>query len=129
MCQCYAWVAESCITVAQTININNMKTVKAAATAVVFLCHCPITICSCFQIGLAIFGIITVVAVVNYWLLIPTFFVGIIFYLLRNVYLSTSRSVKRLEGLSKCTDRSLFTHYNEDLDIHLLHGLQQWSPK
>jgi ATP-binding cassette subfamily C (CFTR/MRP) protein 4 len=46
-------------------------------------------------------GIIIVVALVNYWLLIPTFFVGITFYLLRIVYLSTSRSVKRLEGLSK----------------------------
>jgi hypothetical protein len=55
-----------------------------------------------FQIGLAILGIIVVVAVVNVWLLIPTFFVGVTFYLLRIVYLSTSRSVKRLEGLSKC---------------------------
>jgi hypothetical protein len=55
-----------------------------------------------FQIGLAILGIIVVVAVVNFWLLIPTFFVGVTFYLLRIVYLSTSRSVKRLEGLSKC---------------------------
>lgn len=56
------------------------------------------------QIGLAMLGIITVVAVVNYWLLVPTFFVGVVFCLLRIIYLSTSRSVKRLEGLSKCTE-------------------------
>jgi ATP-binding cassette subfamily C (CFTR/MRP) protein 4 len=52
-------------------------------------------------------GIIIVVAVVNYWLLLPTFIVGVIFYLLRIVYLSTSRSVKRLEGLSKCQSTDL----------------------
>jgi len=56
---------------------------------------------------LSILGIIVVVAVVNYWLLLPTFFVGVIFYLLRIVYLSTSRSVKRLEGVGKCQSTDL----------------------
>lgn len=61
----------------------------------------PSALVDCLQIGLALFGIIIVVAVVNPWLLIPTFFIGVIFYLLRIFYLATSRSVKRLEGVSK----------------------------
>ncbi|XP_026680423.1 probable multidrug resistance-associated protein lethal(2)03659 [Diaphorina citri] len=51
-----------------------------------------------FQIGLTLIGIIVVVGVVNYWLLIPTFIILVVFYVLRVYYLSTSRSVKRLEG-------------------------------
>jgi ATP-binding cassette subfamily C (CFTR/MRP) protein 4 len=72
----------------------------------------PAAMVDCLQIGLSIFGIIVVVAVVNYWLLLPTFFVGVIFYLLRIVYLSTSRSVKRLEGLTRSP---VFQHLNASL--------------
>ncbi|CAG2057728.1 unnamed protein product [Timema podura] len=54
------------------------------------------------HIGLSMVAIITVVAIVNPWLLLPTFVVGVIFYMLRVVFLATSRSVKRLEGVSKC---------------------------
>lgn len=38
---------------------------------------------------------------VNVYLLIPTAIIGFIFYKFRMFYLSTSRSVKRLEGISK----------------------------
>ena len=48
-------------------------------------------------------AIIIVVAMMNYWLLVPTFMAGIIFYYLRDFYLTTSRSIKRLEGISKTT--------------------------
>lgn len=61
----------------------------------------PIALIDCLQIGLALLGIIIVVAIANVWLLIPTIIVGIIFYYLRVFYLATSRSVKRLEGISK----------------------------
>lgn len=61
----------------------------------------PAAMIDCLQIGLALLGIIIVVAIVNPWLMIPTVLVGFIFYLLRNFYLATSRSVKRLEGVSK----------------------------
>lgn len=61
----------------------------------------PSVLIDCLQIGLTLLGIIVVVAAVNPWLLVPTCIVGVIFYLLRNFYLVTGRSVKRLEGVSK----------------------------
>lgn len=61
----------------------------------------PTALIDCIQIGLALLGIIVVVAIANVWLLIPTVLVGIVFYYLRIFYLATSRSVKRLEGISE----------------------------
>lgn len=62
----------------------------------------PIALIDCLQIGLALLGIIIVVAIASPWLMIPTVVIGIIFYYLRVFYLATSRSVKRLEGVSEC---------------------------
>ena len=53
------------------------------------------------QINLWMLSITVLVAISNVWLLIPTAFVGIVFYYLRAFYLATSRSVKRLEGTSE----------------------------
>jgi ATP-binding cassette subfamily C (CFTR/MRP) protein 4 len=53
------------------------------------------------QIGLLLLGIITVVAVVNGWLLIPTAVMFSVFYILRVYFVATSRSIKRLEAISK----------------------------
>lgn len=61
----------------------------------------PTALIDCLQIGLSLLGIIVVVAIANVWLLIPTVIVGIVFYYLRRFYLATSRSVKRLEGISE----------------------------
>lgn len=55
----------------------------------------------CLQIGLALIGIIIVVAIVNPWLMIPTVVSAVIFYFLRIFYVRTSRNIKRLEGISK----------------------------
>jgi len=54
-----------------------------------------------FQIGLILLGTLVVVIVVNYWLLFPTLAISVVFYALRCVYLQTSRSVKRLEGVTR----------------------------
>ncbi|KAL5233639.1 hypothetical protein ACI65C_001049 [Semiaphis heraclei] len=51
--------------------------------------------------ALSLIGIIFVVGIVNVYLLIPTFFIGILFYYTVVYYLSTSRSIKRLEGISR----------------------------
>lgn len=61
----------------------------------------PIALVDCVQIGLSLLGIIVVVAVANRWLLIPTVVIGVVFYYLRVFYLATSRSVKRLEGITR----------------------------
>jgi ATP-binding cassette subfamily C (CFTR/MRP) protein 4 len=53
------------------------------------------------QIGLSLLAVVIVVSVLNVWLLIPTVLMFIIFYALRQYYLSTSRSLKRLEAISK----------------------------
>lgn len=60
----------------------------------------PSVMIDVIQIFLSLGGIIVVVAIVNYWILIPTVIIGIIFYLLRNFYLKTSRNVKRMEATS-----------------------------
>ncbi|KAK5646965.1 hypothetical protein RI129_005429 [Pyrocoelia pectoralis] len=72
----------------------------------------PTAMIDCVQIFLVLFGIIAVVGSVNPWLLIPTFVIAVIFYFLRRFYLSTSRSVKRLEGVTRSP---VFAHLNASL--------------
>jgi ATP-binding cassette, subfamily C (CFTR/MRP), member 4 len=57
-------------------------------------------------------GIIVVVAIVNVWLLLPTAVIAILFYFLRVIYLATSRSVKRLEGVTRSP---VFSHLNASI--------------
>jgi hypothetical protein len=58
-----------------------------------------------------ILGVIVVVAVVNYWMLIPTVVMLFLFFMLRTYYIATSRSIKRLEGISKLIVFLWFTLY------------------
>lgn len=60
----------------------------------------PSVMIDVIQIFLSLGGIIVVVAVVNYWFLIPTLIIGVIFYFLRNFYLMSSRNIKRMEATS-----------------------------
>ncbi|KOC62515.1 putative multidrug resistance-associated protein lethal(2)03659 [Habropoda laboriosa] len=61
----------------------------------------PMALIDCLQIGLSLLGIIVVVGIANYWLMIPTVIIAVIFYYIRVFYLATSRSVKRLEGVTR----------------------------
>ncbi|XP_065203724.1 probable multidrug resistance-associated protein lethal(2)03659 isoform X2 [Planococcus citri] len=72
----------------------------------------PSALIDCVQIGFTLLGIIVVVAFVNPYLLIPTFIIAFIFYKLRQFYLATSRSVKRLEGITRSP---VFSHLNASL--------------
>ncbi|KAJ0181224.1 hypothetical protein K1T71_003309 [Dendrolimus kikuchii] len=72
----------------------------------------PSALLDVLQIGLSLIGIVVVVAVVNYWLLVPTVAVGVVFYGLRIFYLSSSRSIKRLEGVTRSP---VFSHLNASL--------------
>lgn len=46
-------------------------------------------------------GIVGLVTIVNIWLILPTIVVVLAFYLVRQLYVKTSRSIKRLDGISK----------------------------
>ncbi|CAH1113751.1 unnamed protein product [Psylliodes chrysocephalus] len=72
----------------------------------------PLALIDCMQIGLALLGIIVVVAVITPWLMIPTCLIGILFYLLRIFYLRTSRNIKRLEGTTRSP---VFSHLNASI--------------
>ncbi|KAI4485478.1 hypothetical protein M0804_006983 [Polistes exclamans] len=61
----------------------------------------PICMFDIIIIGIGLIAIIVIVGNINPWLLIPVIFIGIIIYFLRDFYLSTSRSVKRLEGITR----------------------------
>lgn len=53
-----------------------------------------------FQFFLEFFATMVIVAIANYWLLIPTLIMTIFFYVLRYIYINTARSIKRIESLS-----------------------------
>ncbi|KAJ8870929.1 hypothetical protein PR048_027231 [Dryococelus australis] len=72
----------------------------------------PLVLLDCLSIGCMLLGIVTLIAIVNYWILIPTAFVIVIFYLCRSVYVRTSRCVKRLEGITRSP---VFSHLNASL--------------
>ncbi|XP_014275661.1 probable multidrug resistance-associated protein lethal(2)03659 [Halyomorpha halys] len=72
----------------------------------------PSAMIDVIQIGITLLGIIAVIASVNPYLLVPTFGCAFIFYFLRVFYLSTSRSVKRLEGVSRSP---VFGHLNASI--------------
>ncbi|KAF2894428.1 hypothetical protein ILUMI_11735 [Ignelater luminosus] len=72
----------------------------------------PSTMLDSIQIALMLIGSVVVIAVVNYWLIIPTIIIAVILYFLRVIYITTSRSVKRLEGVSRSP---VFGHLNATL--------------
>ncbi|KAK0081216.1 hypothetical protein PV326_007800 [Microctonus aethiopoides] len=61
----------------------------------------PVTVIECIQIALGVIGTIVVITISNPWLLIPTVIISILYYLLRAFYIETSRSVKRIEGVTR----------------------------
>ncbi|KDR24429.1 putative multidrug resistance-associated protein, partial [Zootermopsis nevadensis] len=72
----------------------------------------PQTLVDCVQMGLSLLGAVIVVALVNIWMLIPTVFMFSLFFLLRLYFLATSRSIKRLEGITKSP---VFSHLSASL--------------
>ncbi|CAG9830782.1 unnamed protein product [Diabrotica balteata] len=72
----------------------------------------PNAFCDTTQLLLNLIGAIIVVTLIDYLLLIPTAVIFVSFYLLRRVYLHTSRNVKRLEGITRSP---VFAHLNATL--------------
>lgn len=54
-----------------------------------------------FKIGLIVIGILIIVAITNPFLIMPTLIIVVIFFKIRNIYMTISQSIKRLEGVSK----------------------------
>lgn len=73
----------------------------------------PRVLLDAIQTNLNMIGAITLTAFVNPMFLVPISFIGIIFMLARNVYLRTSKNIKRLEGISRSP---VFTHISVSLD-------------
>lgn len=61
----------------------------------------PSVLMDVMQIFLNLAGIVIVVALVNWYLMIPTIAIAAIFYYLRRFYLYSSRNIKRLDATSE----------------------------
>lgn len=61
----------------------------------------PKVLLDSIQTNLNMFGALILTAVVNPVVLIPLSIIAFIFWFVRGVYLNTSKSLKRLEGVSK----------------------------
>ncbi|XP_026808487.1 probable multidrug resistance-associated protein lethal(2)03659 isoform X2 [Rhopalosiphum maidis] len=64
------------------------------------------------QIGLMVIGILIVVGIVNVYLILLTLILVVVFFKMRNIYMTTTRNVKRLEGIARSP---MFTHVNSSL--------------
>lgn len=61
----------------------------------------PHTLLDCLAFIIDVSGVVIIVAIANYWLLIPAAIIGVILGMIRYLYVNTSRSVKRLESISR----------------------------
>ncbi|XP_056631845.1 probable multidrug resistance-associated protein lethal(2)03659 isoform X2 [Diorhabda sublineata] len=61
----------------------------------------PLSIFDTLQIGLTVLSICLIMGTLTPWAIIPTAFVLVIFYIMRVVYLETSRDVKRIESIAR----------------------------
>ncbi|GLH03562.1 ATP-binding cassette sub-family C member Sur [Gryllus bimaculatus] len=72
----------------------------------------PRALLEAVQIFMVGSGILTMVLLVNYWLLLPMLVIGTFFYLISVVFLATARNVKRLEGVTRSP---VFSHLSDSL--------------
>ncbi|XP_018570688.1 probable multidrug resistance-associated protein lethal(2)03659 [Anoplophora glabripennis] len=69
--------------------------------------YIPSVMIDVIEIALLLLGVIILSSIVNPWLLLPSTVVMILFYFLRLIYIETSRSVKRIESITKSP---MFSH-------------------
>ncbi|KAJ8920723.1 hypothetical protein NQ315_004862 [Exocentrus adspersus] len=61
----------------------------------------PVTILDAFQVLFNVISITALVAIVNPWMLIPTFVIFVIFYWIKKIYLASSQNLKRIEASAR----------------------------
>ncbi|XP_030369552.1 probable multidrug resistance-associated protein lethal(2)03659 [Scaptodrosophila lebanonensis] len=67
----------------------------------------PHTLLDCLSFAIDVSGVLVIVAIANYWLLVPAAVIVLLLASIRYLYVSTSRSVKRLESISRSPVYSL----------------------
>ncbi|XP_052748998.1 probable multidrug resistance-associated protein lethal(2)03659 [Galleria mellonella] len=61
----------------------------------------PVALVDCLGFLFEVLSILVVVCLVNWWLLVPTAVVAVLLYLLRGLFLCTSRELKRVEAIAR----------------------------
>ncbi|XP_075988681.1 putative multidrug resistance-associated protein lethal(2)03659 [Anticarsia gemmatalis] len=61
----------------------------------------PVALVDCLGFFLEVIAILVVVCLVNWWLLLPTGVVAVLLFLLRDLFLDTSRELKRIEAIAR----------------------------
>ncbi|XP_015109439.1 multidrug resistance-associated protein 4 [Diachasma alloeum] len=61
----------------------------------------PKAMLECLQIFCVLISILIMIIVVNYWMIIPTVIVAILFYFLRHYFMDSAQDIKRIEGITK----------------------------
>lgn len=72
----------------------------------------PPTAFDAVEIFIQLVGIIVLVSIIDYWIILPTVVLVFIFYFVRKYYITTARSVKRLEGITRSP---VFSHLANSL--------------
>ncbi|XP_054157544.1 ATP-binding cassette sub-family C member 4-like [Oppia nitens] len=75
----------------------------------------PQTAFDTIEIFFQLWGVLILIALIDYWVIVPTFILIVLFVYLRKYYLMSGRSFKRLEGITKSP---VFSHL-----ANSLHGL------
>lgn len=53
------------------------------------------------QLGLTMLGVLVLIAIVNYWMMIPVIIIGAILMIARKYFVDTMSFLKRYEGISE----------------------------
>lgn len=80
----------------------------------------PKTMLEAVQIFLVMIGILVMIVIVDLWMLIPIFIIGIIFYNVRTYFLKTAQDLKRIEGTGNFFVFYFEFNYNGTLILNYL---------
>ena len=75
----------------------------------------PNTLMDCLSFAVDVSGVLIIVAIANYWLLVPAVVIVLLLVAVRYLYVNTSRSIKRIESISKMEKINVFLLESYDL--------------